>query len=104
MYVHVDFLICIVPSLLKKPFFGKPYVFARKNVTFGLKIRTPFKDCKKNFRRAASRSKLNKMGIFLGFQAITPKISVLGIQKGSRTRIFFFEQKALYRFFKGVPI
>ena len=62
-------------------------------MTFDLKINTAFKDCrKKSFSAAARRSKLKKMGIFFGFFAITPKLWVLGIQKGSRTLISFEKQ------------
>ena len=49
------------------------------------------------------------MGIFFGFQAITPKISVLGIQKGSRTSIIFenktfsLSKKFYTGFLKGFP-
>ena len=50
------------------------------------------------------------MGILFDFQAITPELSVLGIQKGSRTLIIFEKQnffslsKKLYTgFLKGSP-
>ena len=53
---------------------------------------------------------MEKMGIFFGFWAITPKLWVLGIQKGSRTLIIFEKQnffslgKKLYTgFLKGSP-
>jgi len=78
-------------------------------VTFALKIKTALKVSRKNnFSAAARSSKLEQMGIFFCFCAITPKLLDLGIQMGSRTLItfekhnFFSLGKKLYTgFLKG---